>query len=537
MSLLRRFGSVILFAMASGALTHAQISCEKALMDAAKASDANQIQKILDFNGDTICMVELVLLSPQYDQGNAIDVAWLAQVKATVQQNGSSVGTGGTTNLVSKGESAKIISLAAEYGALKESVNNQTITAQGTFAGIPIALIRNSIFADCAAKLVAHQPCASEPAINVLSRFSYSVSFDASTSNQTLSGTPAGAGSGSATPVTFIANAHQINQVTGKIVIIPGKPASSSEFVKAVDASVKAGKSPTGSAAATIVNAAKKLKDTQNNRPQYEQWLDKATALLTSKKPDEIVSSWRSLACSMVNLLGGPHQTCLVLNDDTATSDPNSTLLQDAVAYAEAYSNYLVSMQAFTESLRGTPVLSFEYDNNRPASQPVNSSFRLIYGQGVGKWTFTGNFAASIYDSTPSSSIPGGQRLRDIQAGFEADRDMGALPALGPAVLSGSYYFQNQTSPAILNVSPSSPITGINFTGLPPGTTQVFAQKGAIHVAQLRLGLGPSHSNLRFPISVSWSNRTELITKPVWRGQIGISYDFDSLFSGSSSRK
>jgi hypothetical protein len=43
--------------------------------------------------------------------------------------------------------------------------------------------------------------------------------------------------------------------------------------------------------------------------------------------------------------------------------------------------------------------------------------------------------------------------------------------------------------------------------------------------------LGPGQSSVRFPIAVSYSNRTELITKPEWRGQVGISYDFDSLFT------
>jgi hypothetical protein len=45
--------------------------------------------------------------------------------------------------------------------------------------------------------------------------------------------------------------------------------------------------------------------------------------------------------------------------------------------------------------------------------------------------------------------------------------------------------------------------------------------------------IGPwrGQSSVRFPIAVSWSNRTELITKPAWRAQIGVSYDLDSLFA------
>jgi hypothetical protein len=35
------------------------------------------------------------------------------------------------------------------------------------------------------------------------------------------------------------------------------------------------------------------------------------------------------------------------------------------------------------------------------------------------------------------------------------------------------------------------------------------------------------------PLSFTWSNRTELVANsPLWRGQVGISYSFDSLFGG-----
>jgi len=60
----------------------------------------------------------------------------------------------------------------------------------------------------------------------------------------------------------------------------------------------------------------------------------------------------------------------------------------------------------------------------------------------------------------------------------------------------------------------------------------VYAQKGQIHVAQGKFTFCPGKSSITLPVAFTWSNRTELITKPTWGGQIGISYDFDSLFSG-----
>jgi hypothetical protein len=210
--------------------------------------------------------------------------------------------------------------------------------------------------------------------------------------------------------------------------------------------------------------------------------------------------------------------------------------MQAALSFASAFAGYAAAERLFYNTQQvPKPVLSFAYNLNRPTNQPSNSVFQLIYGQTVGtKWTLTANGAVSIYNSAPSSSVPGASYLRDVQAGFEADRDLGSLWILGPATACGAYYFQYQSSPAILNVNPSQPISGITITGLPSTATQIFTQKGSINVAQLKLAFGSSKSNWKFPVSVTWSNRTELITKSTGRAQIGISYDFDSLLSGTS---
>lgn len=143
----------------------------------------------------------------------------------------------------------------------------------------------------------------------------------------------------------------------------------------------------------------------------------------------------------------------------------------------------------------------------------------------------TANGAVTLYNSTLPQNIPGVSRLRDAQFALQLQKDLGTLTLLGAAALSATYYFQYQNSPAILNVTPGTPLPGITFTGLPANATQVFAQKGSLHIGQLRLVLGPATSSVRFPLAVSYSNRTELIPKPTWKAQLGISYDFDSLFT------
>jgi len=82
-----------------------------------------------------------------------------------------------------------------------------------------------------------------------------------------------------------------------------------------------------------------------------------------------------------------------------------------------------------------------------------------------------------------------------------------------------------------LNVTPTSPLSGINFVGLSANATQAFAQKGKISIGQIKLTFGQSKSGLRVPLAITISNRTELITASKLGAQIGISYDFDSLFA------
>jgi hypothetical protein len=180
------------------------------------------------------------------------------------------------------------------------------------------------------------------------------------------------------------------------------------------------------------------------------------------------------------------------------------------------------------------PVLSFEYDDNRPASAPSNSVFRAIYQANNKAVTVTVNGAFSIYN-TPQNNVPGAGRLRDVQFATEVARDIPLKLLSSTATIftaSAAFYDQYQSSPSILNVTPGAPVGGVTFVNLPSTATQIYGTTGNIAIGQLKLTAG-SGSSVTVPLSVTYSNRTELITKPTWKAQIGISYDFDSLFSSS----
>jgi hypothetical protein len=55
----------------------------------------------------------------------------------------------------------------------------------------------------------------------------------------------------------------------------------------------------------------------------------------------------------------------------------------------------------------------------------------------------------------------------------------------------------------------------------------VFATAGNIWPVQGTLSLVPAESSINIPLSAGWSDNTQLIDKPAWRGRIGVSCDLD----------
>jgi hypothetical protein len=443
------------------------------------------------------------------------EIVWTTFKAATknLQQDGTSASGSGTTSLLSKNLTSHLLSVASEYGALTESTSGQTTTLSGSLDGIPMALEANSkgLFTECGVGVLQEGKCLPTKWFNSLGRVSYSVGINSS-SGSALSGTATQSAQGNAqqASVASTSNSFSVSQITGKVILIQPKTPYTS-FTKALQALEAQASLPT---AGTKLQAAQDaLIKLQQDSSGYNQFAADKSADLAKLSSDRIGDAWLALGPQLSTVLG-------------SESDVKAAVL----AFADAEGAYTSAERAFYEASQASkPVLTLEYDETRPTSQPTYSTAKVVYGQTVGKFTFTANGAFAIYDSAPSSSIPGASRLRDALVAIETDYALPKLGYLGSATLSGAYYFQDQTSPAILNVTPGSPVSGVSFTGLSSSATQVYAQKGQIHVGQIRLGLGSAASGFKFPIAFTFSNRTELITTPAFRAQIGISYDFDSL--------
>ncbi len=515
-------------------------ACKK-LLDLIRTSDTDRrptrISETLRYEQNATCYAEVLLQSLASD-GEAQRRAFLKffkdlEARRTDKQAGSSSGTGGTTNLVSKGVTARAISVAAEYGALTESVNKGIVTVSGSLEGFAAALARQSLIAYCpsgkAPGSTATQQlgCLSRGGLNFLRRVSYGISFDTGTNAENVTAMPSGTQTGTAQPVTFTANRHQISAWTGRYIILNTRDDVTSNAF--------------GKKWMTLLQASADTKDNSGNQgPNADavkaagaQLLKSFQAFVNSIKldPKTYGDAYTIAFEEFQRPEGDLNEKFNKWADQFIKLVQNTPGLVDAiVSFLHDRQAYLLAEDELVSAIAEKPVLTFEYNNNRPVGQDPTSTFRVIFDRGLGnKWSLTANGAFTIFDTRPKVANVG--RLRDAQFGAQAQKDLGTLPVFGAAAVSATYYFQYQNSPAILNVTPGMPLPGVTFTGLPATATQVFAEKGNLHIGQLRLVLGPGTSSVRFPIAVSYSNRTELIAKPTWRAQIGVSYDFDSLFA------
>lgn len=519
--------------------------CIQHVITAARSAHGSRskvpLKNILSVGTEPLCVDWLILSSDQFQAARKADVkplleqaekAAIMQVKAVAQQEGSSSGTGGSTNVTAKALTSKVLSIATEYGALTQSTNQQTTTASGSVGGVPAALHRQGYFSECTTRILANTPCLRYGVLDQLSRISYSISFPSGAVSSTTVATPAGSPSGTAQQVTTASQNHSVTAFGFKWVAIP-TPLSRKAIQATMD---EIGKNPNLEA---MGKASSSLADIQFD-PTFQTWLSaEADALGALADRDasgrSVLDQWEKLGTALVSAMDA------VANNPSAETP--ATVMSSASALATAYNKQLGAeeMANLTQELAQPPVLSVSYDDNRPTGQPSNSVVRAIFQKTFEKKadntskpiaTLTINGAVSFYNSN-QNDVPGAGYLRDSQFAGEIAHDFSAnSSALGQLsfTVSSAAYYQFQSSPAILNVTPGAPVDGVTFVGLPSTATKAFASKGNLGLWQLKMSTG-SASGFKVPLSVTYSNRTELIAKPTWKAQIGVSYDFDSLFS------
>lgn len=172
--------------------------------------------------------------------------------------------------------------------------------------------------------------------------------------------------------------------------------------------------------------------------------------------------------------------------------------------------------------------LALEYTNQHLPNQPFYSNMRLVYShQPTNSPThITLNAGFSWYHQIPAGT--GISRFRDFQIAGQLDRRLGMVPNFGYAVLTLGGYFQYMQDDSVVIIGPGNVVPNSGIV-LPGTAATLVGTNGTIGVAQAKVSI-PIGSTLKVPLSLTWSNRTELTNEKDIRAQIGMILDFDALF-------
>ena len=412
-----------------------------------------------------------------------------AEISRTDKQTDASSGSGLSTSAVTKGSVPWLFAFAVEHGALTQSVDGNVITFKGNVA--------NAIKAINAKDYVkSFKLGESNLFVRNVSRATFGVSFNSS--------------SGNASP-TF--NTNTFASANAHVDLYNHRDPRDSKWTNdwlGLSTNALHG----------VANAAGELSNLVQNvhATEFGAWRGRAQTILAGLSD----ASTDQQITDALQQIG---------NDFATTFGEFADVQQKAKATVDALANYSTQKKAVIEKMNKSPILSLEYTFTNQAStslptsstqnvsvstKPPNlSNINLIFTGYLG-----GNTQATLNASTTLfSSIASGTKIgtvRDYRVAGQIDVPID-IHSLGTTDLALSALFLS------LLEEPLGQQVLVN--------TVPVSTRGNINLLQAKWSIPMGDGGFKIPISITRSNRTELIKENDIRGTIGISYDFDALFS------
>lgn len=407
--------------------------------------------------------------------GKKLHQDFLAFRRADVQ-SGAGSGASGTTTAVSSPLLPAIFGMAFENGALTRSVSGNTITLKASPAGLFCANGPN------AAAVADRDP---EVCRTFWKRVGVTASFD----------TSRGEKSQALTKLSVVQN--QFSDLTVRVELVNRRlPGTYKTFADRAQTFVDA-QGPLVVRNTTWETNTQRALSAMTEAPTWAAQSPAKRRELVAAELDKQLMSLPSPPATLRD------QWLNTLRAE-ARSDFNRVVMTAEYAFTQA--------DVASADIGSNPVIVPK--GGRP---PSLHTARLIYGQGIGNRNIelTENVSVSWFDHKP----PGVEdSLRDVRAGGEIKFKMRDIANYGAPTLSfaGLYVFLNQEPLGL---------------GLSAFNAAEIKTRGHIRLFQARLELPTANNTMRIPLSFSASNRTELIQEDDVRGQIGISFNLDSLFA------
>jgi len=384
------------------------------------------------------------------------------------KQVGGGASSSGSTSLVTKGSVPAILGFAVENGALMKSVSGTTITFRGNPVGI-IKALGNQGF------IKSYND--DTGLTRVLRRLSFAASFDTSRGME---------------PGTFLGDQQQLSAYSFRFDILNKRDPRHRSYADKWFKFVAEKGQPLNMVATQLSN----YFDSSDPKadPNLVAWLKSAQDAIAAAAVGDVESTVKD-------------QLFVKLS-----SVPLSKEVQSLVrSIQEDVNDYEQSRANFLELIANGTILTFEFTNMRQIDAPDLLNFKAIIEASPwsGKASLTGNASFTILSRT----LTGVDRVHDFDFSGQVDAPLGSVQKIGAIVLSLSGKYQKIVENTIM-----------------PGGMMADT-KGNIRIVQAKLTVPVKGSGVKIPISFTYANRTELIKEKEVRGNIGFTFDLDTIFS------
>jgi hypothetical protein len=395
---------------------------------------------------------------------------------------------GGTGSAVSTGSVPWLFGFAVEHGAVTQSVENNNAVFRGNIANVASAL-KNKDYIQSYLKLHSENAL-----IRNAAAVSFSVSFRTSQGSQAKS-TLAG--------YSFHYDIYNHRDPRDKHW----------------DSLWSVARSKMG---ASLPNASGALRDILTNDfpTEFQNWKQQSEtrvrALPATPSDSDIRPVVKAIAEDLLGIVSTSPKILTVVAG-----------VANAIAEQEQIKNDAI------DAINHSPIVSFEYSDvqqsaadapatisagtvTTPTSIPNLSNFNVISGlYFVAGSQFTLNAGTTLFNSLPTAGKTG--RVRDYRISGQFDVPLPEIANVGKPTLSFSGVYLH------LLEEPLGEQVKVNDVAV--------SRTGGIAFFQSKLSVPVKGSGVKIPISFTVANRTELIKEKEVRGTIGVTFDFDSLFS------
>jgi hypothetical protein len=402
---LMRLVCTVLAMLAIATAAAAQEPVSSPALAQIRASEAQEMQEDTASRPSFVKDIDYIALVAR-EEGLLLRALQVYAEERSDKQVGSTSSASGTTTLVSKGTVPQILGFALENGAVTRSVSGTTVTFRTNVGGALRALAGQPFF-----QLTPGE----DPSLTLLSRLSFSASFDRSRGNDTT---------------TLTADRQQLSQWTGRLQVINQRDPQGSTAL---------GRWRTRLAPlqTTVSRATLRLSQALERDSAVQDWLAATTGAVTIAK----TTPANKPAAQQVTDIEAALRAREARFPTVGTLLPETRLALDE--YERSTAAFVKERHDVLSTLASGLLVSLEYTNDRPVRAPLTSNVRLV-GEVGGTVDLTGNVSVTFFDQKPvgvSSSV------RDMQFSGQLDVKFGSADSVGAFVFSAAakflYQFEN----------------------------------------------------------------------------------------------